>query len=351
MNIQLEPNLDRGIKTIAPGIEASERQLDANVTCLARQGDTIIAGLGNGEVVALDNGGMSVLARHEGAVTSAVSTTRGVVYSAGQDGVVYASTIGGAAKPIFQSGEWITALAVSPDQKRLVIAVGPRLIVLEEDQIIARFVDHPSTVTGVRFLSDGKRLAASRYNGVSIWSVEELRKPEDLKWAGSLTGMSVSPNDQYVVAATQDRELHVWDLVSGRDFRLGGYQRKVKAFGWTQDSTYLYTSGADVLVAWGLAGDPGAIPPVEIGYAFSQTISAVAETGRPDRMVAGYTDGSVMVGEARKGTAKIARSGNGALVTAIVADAALTTFAFGTGDGRVGTITLDSGADGTIGTA
>lgn len=342
MNIQAEPNLDRGIKTIAPGIRAQQQHLGANVTCLARLDDTIIAGLGNGEVMALRGGAVSLLARHEGAVTSVVSTSPGVIYSAGQDGAVYMSAIGAVAKPVFQSDDWITALALSPDQERLVIAVGARLVVLEGGQTVARFDDHPSTVSGVRFMAGGKRLAASRYNGVSIWSVEELRKPEELTWAGSLTGVSVSPNDQYVAAATQDRELHVWDLVSGRDFRLGGYQRKVKAFGWTKDSTYLYTSGADVLVAWGLAGDPGAIPPVEIGYAFSQTISAVAEIGSRSRLVAGFTDGSVMIGEAGKGTAKIARGGTGASVTAIVADQKLSTFAFGTADGAVGTIEMET---------
>ena len=170
--------------------------------------------------------------------------------------------------------------------------------------------------------------------------MDDLRRPQELIWAGSLTGLSVSPNNQYVAAATQDRELHIWDLVSGRDFRLGGYQRKVKAFGWTDDSSYLYTSGADVLVAWGLAGDPGAIPPVEIGYAFSQTISAVAEIGSRSRLVAGFTDGSLMIGEAQMGTAKIARSGQGAPVTAIVSDETLTSFAFGTADGCVGTVAL-----------
>jgi len=95
-----------------------------------------------------------------------------------------------------------------------------------------------------------------------------------------------------------------------------------------------------VLVAWGFAGDPGAIPPVEIGYAFSQTVSAVAPSGSALRMVAGYTDGSLMVGEARKGTAKIARSGGGGAVTAILPNDTLDRFAFGTADGSVGTIAL-----------
>lgn len=347
-----DTNQDRGIKTVAPGIVAKETRLDANVTCLARQGDATIAGLGDGQVVAVTAGQVTPLARHTGAVMAVVATRDGAVYSAGQDGLVMSAALGRAATPIYRSDkDWITALTLSPDHKRLAIAVGARLIVMEADQIVARFDDHPSTLTGVRFLNKGKRLAVSRYNGVSLWSVEELRAPQELTWAGSLTGVSVSPNDQYIAAATQDRELHVWDLVSGRDFRLGGYQRKVKAFGWTSDSAYLYTSGADVLVAWGLAGDPGAIPPVEIGYAFSQTVSAVAEVGSPQRMIAGYTDGSLMVGEARKGTAKIARPGDGGAVTAILADDSLHGFVFGTAGGIVGRVAIEDAARTVMATA
>lgn len=342
MNIQAKTNPDKGVQQIAPGISRAEFQLNANVTQLEQKGETLFAGLGNGQVVSVLGDAVTTVAAHSGAITALTIDAQGAVYSAGQDGTIVRSLHGHRAVIHQTGGEWVNAMAVSPAGTRIAVAYGRSVVVFNGGQIVAKFDDHPSTVTGLAFAAGGNQIAASRYNGVTLWSVEDLRKPENLTWAGSLTGLSVSPNDQYVAAATQDREIHMWDLVSGRDFRLGGYQRKVKEFGWTDDGSYLFTSGADVMVAWGLAGDPGAIPPVEIGYAYSQTVSAVAPTGTLYTMVGGFTDGSLVVGEARKGTAKIARGADGASITGLTASACHRCFGFGTSAGVVGRISLDT---------
>lgn len=336
MTVLERSNPDGGFARTAPGISLREWNVGANVTCLAVAQDRIHGGLGDGRVVALSAEGMQDLARHDGAVTG-VCNAPGMVYSCGQDGNVFAMRPGATPQAVFQAdGAWITALA--QQGKRVAIATDKRVMVFEEGEMIAAFEDHPSTVSGLAFFADGRRLAVSRYNGVTLWALDDLAKPVELTWAGSVTAVSISPDGRYVAGATQDREVHVWDLVTDRDFRLGGYQRKVKGIGWTEDTTYLYTTGADVLVAWGLAGDPGAIPPVEIGYSFSQTVSAVSPRGTTDGLASGYTNGCILIGEARKGAAKIARQPDGSVITALLANEAGTHLAFGTDAGLVGVL-------------
>ena len=205
---------------------------------------------------------------------------------------------------------------------------------MEKGKVIAAIDDLPSTVSDVQFFKEGTRLAISHYGGISLWSTDRLTKPEILEWAGSATSVSISPDGRYVACATQDREVHIWDLITNRDFRLGGYRTKVKAMGWTDDAPYLYTTGADAIVAWGLASDPGAFPPKEIGYAFAEAVSAVSPLASATCIPAGFTDGSILLGEVEKGTAKIVRAADGGAVTSMVQEGDMC--CYGTKTGAIG---------------
>lgn len=329
-----EMERDQGVLRIAPGTECQEISVGANVTALAFGAGTVYAGLGDGRVVAIHTRALRDLARHQGAVT-ALCVDGGSVVSAGQDGRVLRLN---EAEPIditTPKPDWITHVSHSQDGKRVLVVAGKRVEVVEDGQVIARIDDFPSTVSGAQFYNAGKSVAISHYNGISLWEIERFAKPEVLAWAGSVTGVSVSPDGRYVAGTTQDREVHVWDFVTGKDFRLGGYQRKVKAVGWTTDKPYLYSTGADVLVAWSLAAEPGTIPPQEIGYAFSETVSAIIPHCDSRAMPAGFTSGSILLGKAEKATAKIIRAPSGAAITAL-APAADDSFCFGTADGKVG---------------
>ncbi|MEM7719059.1 MAG: hypothetical protein AAF222_07630 [Pseudomonadota bacterium] len=331
MNTHVNP--DKGVRQVAPGVECKEMSLGANVTCLAYDAGAIYAGLGDGRVVMVQDGKAETVATHAGAVTGLVVSAASLVISSGQDGRLLCNGVD-VIKP---RSDWITALCQTKDHTRTAVLSGRAVNVIEDGQIIASLDDFPSTVTGAEFFGAGNRLAISHYGGLSLWSIDRFAKPERLTWAGSMISASVSPDERYIAGATQDREVHVWDFAANRDFRLGGYRTKVKSMGWSLDVPYLYTTGADALVAWGLAGDPGAFPPKEIGYAFSEAVSAVSPTAQSDRMPAGFTDGSLLLGEVTKGTAKIVRAASGGAVTKIIT--AGDAFCFGTQSGEVGVFT------------
>ncbi len=340
MNIQDLHTRDRGAERLAPGFAVTEATVPANVTVLTAGADgACYAGLGDGSVVAVEGQTVRDLTTHDGAVTGLGCSKRGEIISSGQDGSVQASESDGQIKTLRSAdGTWITALAVRDDV--CAYAAGTSVSATFDKEIAGRFDDHPSTVTGLAIAPNLAQVAVSHYNGVTLWSLTDLSPPLRLNWAGSIVGVSWSPDGRYIVAATQDRELHVWDLATERDYRLGGFQTKVKSIGWTGDSSHFYASGADVVVAWPLAGEPNAIPPKEIGYAHGATISAVAPLGAADAIAAGYSNGSVILGEVKKGTAKVLCPPGTAAVTAIVAgaDQNRAVAHFGRSDGVVGTV-------------
>lgn len=340
MNERFQPTLDKGTTVTAPGMRCTEVTVGANVTCVAEAGGVWAAGLGDGRVLRLDAAGPDEVGRHEGAVTGLAVTAAGDIVSAGQDGMVARRGPSGDAVLRAADGIWITAFALAPKGDRIAAAAGKVVTVHEGTGIVARFDDHPSTVTGLAFAPDGSQIAASRYQGVSLWSLADLAAPDTLSWAGSMTTVSWSPDGRYVAAATQERELHVWDLVTERSFRLGGYANKVRALGWTEDGSHLYTTGADVVVAWPMAGDPGTMLPREIGYGFESRITAIAPAARNDRMLAGYSNGQIIIGETEKATARIARAPDGSEITGLVADPAQRRAVFGTRGGTVGFVDL-----------
>lgn len=334
MNLRVD-GIDQGVMQISPDLRVAEEDVGANVTCVSASDGCCAAGLGDGRVLKVFGSQIQELGRHDGAVTGVVLASDGIVLSAGQDGVLRRD---GTAVFSTPGGHWITDLAVSHDGQ-IALATGRSAIVLTSDGALrARFDDHPSTVSGVALSPDGTRLAASRYNGITIHALGDLSEPLELTWRGSMVSVSWSQDGRYVVGATQDRELHIWDLVTNRDFRLGGYNRKVRQIGWSDDGNFLISTGADVVVAWPLAGDPGAMPPVEIGFAYAATVSAVPQAVKSDRMAAGFTNGTVIIGETAKGTAKIGRKADGDTVTAIDWDMTSGAAVFGTASGKLGVV-------------
>ena len=171
--------------------------------------------------------------------------------------------------------------------------------------------------------------------------------PLELYWKGSAISVSWSPDGRYIAAATQDRELHVWDLATGKDYRLGGFTAKVRQIGWSEDSSHLVSSGSDVIAAWPITGGPGAFPPREIGYVCAAQVTAVAAGGPCDRLAGGFSNGAVLIGDAKSGDALIARAGAegeaGAITQLTWDTTGFERLYFGTRDKRCGVISIQSG--------
>jgi WD40 repeat protein len=326
---------DLGARLVSPMLKRSELRLVANVTAATMFGDggRVAFALGDGSVRLRDvsgSGGLAgrpvfggtevIAARHAGAAT-ALERFQGGFVSAGQDGRVvgYSDTAAGT-RPLFDFGEcWVDALAAHEPTGRIAAAADRRLVVIDRTgRLLLESSAFPSTIAGLSFAPEGHRIAAAHLDGVSIISIDRGERELQLAWKGSHIGVRWSPDGRYVVSATQERELHVWDLVTLGDLRLGGYPHKIHGLHWLTHGPFLVCTGADVITAWSFAdAGPAGKPPIEIGYVYNAIVTAVAANPVRTLVAGGYSNGSLLVGGIAKGEALIARCQQGDAISAL----------------------------------
>ena len=216
-------------------------------------------------------------------------------------------------------GKWIENVAMSAEAGLSAFSAGLDVLVQDADgATVAVLASHPSTPTGIAFAPDGNRLAVSRYDGVSVWRLDDTSVPEELHWHGSHTALSWSPDGRFIVTAMQENELHCWRMPDGKDMKMSGYPSKIRALSWTPDSAYLAASGAGTVTSWCCAGDgPSGKAPQEFGYVYEGTVTRVAARPAGHVVAGGYDDGTVMIGDIDGGGAIIARAGDGGAITAL----------------------------------
>jgi WD40 repeat protein len=148
-----------------------------------------------------------------------------------------------------------------------------------KDAGFRRDFQHERTVSGVAFEPKGRRVAASTYGGAALWFARIAeQKPTLLKWAGSHTGVTFSPDGAFVITAMQDAQLHAWRLKDQKNLRMGGYPSKVRAMSFLSDGKLLATAGAQGAVLWPFIGANGPMgrEATEIGFDEGSLVTLVA---------------------------------------------------------------------------
>ena len=178
----------------------------------------------------------------------------------------------------------------------LACAVGKGAHVFEDGARL-KTLDHPSTVTGLAFDGKGKRIAASHYNGASVWFVAaKVDSPRRLEWKGSHIGIAIHPAGDAVVTAMQENSLHGWRLADGQHMRMSGYPAKTESLSFSRTGKWLASSGAESIVLWPFhGGGPMGKAPTELATAPDGIIcTRVACHPERDLVAAGFSDGTVV---------------------------------------------------------
>ena len=322
---------DAGGEPVSPLVRASHRTFDANITdCAVLFDDDHTAfGFGDGSVQVVrvpERGGPETtgsesvtLALHEVACVAIERFGNGFV-SAGQDGRVMVVPDIAAPAPfaLWQSeGDWIETIAVH-ETPGLVAVASRNTVRVFRDRSEVFHHTFDSTISGLAFDHGGNRVIASHYGGATIGLIDSGAVDLRLEWKGSHIGVSWSPDDRFVVTATQEKELHVWDLVTLEDFRIGGYPRKIHQMDWMADGSKMVCSGTDAITAWPLSGaGPAGRIPLEIGFAFAGIVSAVKAHPASDFVAGGFSTGNILIGATGKGEAVVARARTGAAVSSL----------------------------------
>jgi WD40 repeat protein len=332
-------------QTIAPdhlldtrGVKA---ELGAFVVAAAfdRAGKTAAFALGDGTVRLLEGESWQTVAAHDGAAMALAPdfSARGFL-SGGDDGAFARIGADGALTGVEKFGmKWVEHVASFSDGKAAVLACSVGKLVHLFDGVGTKFktLAHPSSVTGIVFDAKGKRIAASHYNGASMWFVgSKSENPRALEWKGSHIGIALSPDGDAVVTAMQENALHGWRLSDGQHMRMSGYPGKTAAMGFTRSGKWLATSGAESIVLWPFTGGgPMGKAPTELAGGDTALCTFVATHPKEEAVAGGFSDGLVVLADiASSRILPVAGTGRGP-VSAMAWNADGTRLAFGTETG------------------
>ena len=268
----------------------------------ARDGKSVAYALGDGALrIAPLDGAWHAIEAHDGAVLSLAAFANGWI-TGGDDGALNRIAPDGAVSAIAKFGsKWVEQVAAHTDPKSALAAcgVGKAVHVFGADGRKLKELPHASTVTGIAFDAKGKRVAASHYNGASLWFVAaKTDSPRSLEWKGSHTGIILHPGGDAVVTAMQESALHGWRLADGQHMRMSGYPAKTESMSFSRTGRWLATSGAESVVMWPFfGGGPMGKAPTELAGGDNVLCTRVAFHPQQEMVAAGFSDGLVVVAD------------------------------------------------------
>lgn len=289
-----------------------------------------------------DDGGHRLLQAHKGAILAAAIAPDGAsLLTGGDDGrVVLTRATAKRCETLAAKGSWIDAVAVSTDG---CIAWSSRRTVTLRPPSGADFeFGLPSTCRSLDFSTDGARLAAAHYGGVTILDVADpSRAPERLCWDGSHLGVRWSPDMRFLVSAMMENELHVWSFADGRDARLGAYPGRPLSFAWSPDAMTMATAGAPSIVLWPFDGNGPFGRSARVTARADVPVTCISFDPAGRIVAAGHRDGTILFYELDRDQSLLVRRPDGNSVTAVVFDEASRRFGFVCDEGRAGLIALE----------
>ena len=283
-------------------------KFDAPITALNvnRKGDWVVAALGDGTARSLpasvDVDKPTVIKLHDGiSLSLQPDSDQHAFLSGGDDGkiILIDPALGSADLLAERKGQWIDHVAGSPDGKYRAYNAGKKIYVLDEagkekfkDPLVV-----PSNPGGISFSPNGKRLAVSHYDGISLyWTNARDASPTKLTWKGSHLGLVWSPDSKIVMTSMQEASLHGWQLADGKEMRMQGYAAKIHSMQFTVRGKYLATAGADQIICWPfIGGGPWGKSPLVLGGADNRLVTQVAAHPKDEMVAAGYSDGMIVL--------------------------------------------------------
>lgn len=327
----------------------ASRQLGAWVVGLtfARNGAACGFALGDGTLriarpAAPETDWASATAHDGGCLSLAADGADGFL-TGGDDGRLVRTGPDGAVATLREFGamKWVEHVASHEGGLRA-CSVGRALHLFDGKGAALKTLTHPSAVGGIAFDAKGKRVAASHYNGASLWFVQAREdSPRLLEWKGSHAAIAISPDGTHVVTAMQESALHGWRLADGQHMRMSGYPTKTHFLSFTAKGRWLASSGADSVVIWPFfGGGPMGRAPTELAGGDGVICTAVACHPQHEVVAAGFADGLLLLAEVGSGKViPVAPPGQGG-ISALGWSPSGAHLAFGTETGFAGVVDL-----------
>ncbi|MGB3387440.1 MAG: WD40 repeat domain-containing protein [Pseudaminobacter sp.] len=278
---------------------------------------------------------------HDGLLCATYDAAQDRLITGGEDGKVCTLGAGAATETLAEIGKkWVTSVASGP-QGAIAFATGKTAYVRFADGKVKE-LNHPRSVEGLAFAPKGIRFGVARYNGATLHFPATEGKPTELEWAGAHTGITFSPDGNFVVTTMQENALHGWKLADGKHMRMSGYPLKVKSLSWSAKGKWLASSGAPAAIVWPFQAKDGPMgkAPMELGTRGNAAVTCVSCHPSEEIVLIGYNDGMVLAARfADQKEVLLRRPGKGA-ITAMAWDKEEQSITFGSDAGDCGVIDL-----------
>jgi cytochrome c len=160
---------------------------------------------------------------------------------------------------------------------------------------LRRFDDHDSAVSAVAFHPDGKRaLSASDDGELHFWDLATGRKLHRFKGhTARILGVAVDTSGHWAATASWDRTLRLWDLERLRPVAvLKGHTGPVNAVAFSRDSNHIVSAGYDGTIRlWQRASGKH----LRAAYKHGWGINVLKRLGDTDAYVFGALNGTVAI--------------------------------------------------------
>jgi WD40 repeat protein len=331
-----------------PPTSQTTSSLTQHVLAFDAGGDVVAAAfLGDAPTLALADGAVRigepnelkrVTAHPDGAILTAVSDGK-ILLTGGDDGRVTATGADGEPHEIAdEKGRWIDALALRGPN--FAWSAGKAVKARDEAGVVRTWAA-PSSVRGLAFQPKGYRVAATHYNGATLWFPKVEGQPQTLEWKGAHLDATFSPDGRFLVTSMQENALHGWRLSDSRNMRMTGYPGKTRSLSWSHDGAWLATSGAEASVVWPFKDKDGPMgkAPRECGVREAR-VTEVAFHPRALVLAIGYADGMVLLCRLADAAEILVRRPVGGAVGALCWDTRGARLLFGLESGEAGLLNL-----------
>jgi hypothetical protein len=183
----------------------------------------------------------------------------------------------------------VTAIAFSPDGKRLAVASGEParsgvVKLYAVDEKAAKF-EPKGELTGAKdiqytldFAPDNKTLASAGYDRIiRLWDADTFKVIRELKdHSDTVYGVAFSPDGKLLASGSADRAVKVWDPHTGkRLFTLGDPTDWIYAVAWHPDGKRLAAAGVDKSIrVWEATPEAGKL--VQSVFAHTEPVTRLA---------------------------------------------------------------------------
>lgn len=280
------------------------------IVVVSSNGTNVLSGGADGMVKLWHRQGSTPLAEfkgHSSAITALALSLDGkmaVSASGGQHVRLWDTSAGDLLKTL-RTGESVTALAFSPDGKRVLIGTIEGKIQLqdiESNKPIAHFVGHQDTITSMQFSPDGNTVITGSDDDTAIlWDAHTGRIMHILKGhIDEVFDVKFSPDGSLIVTASCDHTSKLWNAQTGELLRtFEGHTEGILSVAWSPDGKHILTGSIDRTARiWEVtsAVTVGTVP-TRLGY-----VEAVAFSPDGKSLLVGNGDSRARLWDVQTGT-------------------------------------------------